>query len=185
MPTKKLLGVSVIILSKVDDIELDSVDEVTVTHDSLITKNPTETGLNITDNIVNLPTVITLSGRFVDSPFSTFPNPLEAASAVLTALSGGDKARSIEKWNELETLRESKTVFAVAIQQDIYDNITIKRLVGPRSKGDGTSQRFQIELHQLLTVESAKFVRAAVASSVENSALPFDDIGIQGSLPFP
>lgn len=184
MPTHKFLGVSVIILSKIDDIELDVVDEVTVTHDALITKNPRESGLNVSDNIVHLPTVINLSGRFVDSPFSTFPNPLEAVASLVSAFSGGDKARSIEKWNELEILRERKTVFDVEIQQDIYKNMAVKRLVGPRSKGDGTSQRFQIELHELLTVESAQFVRAAVDASVLNSAPGIDALGIQGGIGF-
>ncbi len=147
MPTKNTFGVPVVVLSTIKDIEIHMVDQVSVQRDSLVTKNPTETGLNVSDHIVNLPTVISISGRFVDSPFNGILGPAATfASSLADGLADG---LSVQKWKELEDLRNSKILSTVVIQQGVFVNMAIRSLRSPRTKGDGTSLRFEIEMVEL------------------------------------
>lgn len=146
MPTKNTFGIPVVFLSKVGDIEIHMVEQVSVQKESLVTKNPTETGLNVTDNIVNLPTVITMAGRFVDSPFGDL---LAGVTTFADAEGGFEDGISVQRWNELVDLRKSKTLFSIIVQQGVFENMAFRSLRSPRSKGDGTSLRFEIEAVEL------------------------------------
>ena len=167
MPTQNLFGVPIVVLSKISSIEIDLVEQVTVQRESLITQNPTEIGRNISDHIVKLPTVISLAGRFVDSPLgpSSDFNPLEGFAIVANeGLIGG---LSVQQWNKLEELREGSTLFDVVIQQGVYTDMAIRSLSAPRTKGDGTSQRFQIEMLQVVTTEISALTAAAPETSAD------------------
>ena len=177
MPTKNTFGVPVVFLSTINDIEIHLVDQVTVQRDSLITKNPTESGLNVSDHIVNLPTVITLSGRFVDSPFgdSIFTPATTFAGAVTGGLEDG---LSVQKWQELEALRQSKETFTVVIQQGVFFNMAMRSLRSPRTKGDGTSLRFEIEVVELI-LSTVTPSGLAVADDVDHTAGEVSGLGPQ------
>ena len=183
MPTQNLFGVPIVILSKVGNISIDLVEQVTIQHPSLVTENPTETGGNVSDHIVNLPTTISLAGRFVDAPFSVGGldlgfNPLAGfAAAVNSGLTGG---LSVQQWNNLENLRKSRALFDVVFQQGTYLDMAFRSLSGPRTKGDGTSQRFQAELQQVI-VTGVNSLTAAFLSSedVEHTTDESVDAGSQ------
>ncbi len=167
MPTQNVFGVPVVILSKIDVISIDLVEQVTVQYQSLVTQNPTETGRNVSDHIVNLPVTINLAGRFVDAPFATggidvgFNALAGFAAAVNSGLAGG---LSVQQWNALENLREARTLFDVVIQQGVYEGLAIKSLSAPRTKGDGTSMRFQCEMIQVITTAVNALTAESVAS---------------------
>lgn len=157
MPTVNLFGIPVVLLSQLGSIYIDSMDEVTVILSSTVTKNPTEAGVNITDHIVNLPTVIRMAGRFVDAPLTVGgisiynpANPLSALTERATGLEGG---LSIQKIQEMAALREAKTLVDVSIQQGVYANMAFEVIEAPRQKGDGTSQRFRATLTEIITTE--------------------------------
>lgn len=183
MPTIALQGVQVVLLSKIGDVELDLVDEVTVTHENLVTKNPTESGKNVSDNVVRLPVHITLSGRFVDTPLSSggasFANPAQSiTSALETGLLG---RRSVTQWEALVKLRDGGQRFTVVVQQGSYANMVFRSLTAPRGKGDGGSMRFRAELEQLFIADESLFQGAAtqVDESVEHTAPPSSNLGSQ------
>ena len=173
MPIKNFGGTNVILLSTINDIELDAVEQVSVQKEALVTRNPTETGKNVSDHIVNLPVVINLSGRFVDTPFgdSVFSPASTFVESVVAGLSDG---LSVQRWRELEDLRASKITFTVVIQQGVYENMVFRSLTSPRGKGDGTSLRFQAELIELFTTDVLPAVvgGAAVSADVDHTA-PF------------
>ncbi len=159
MPQFNILGAPIVLLSKIGDVEIDMVEETVVTHDTLVTKHPTETGRNITDHVVNLPVVITISGRFVDSPLAgfggiaTFFNPLQAlSSAIASGLTGG---RAVELWRTLEELRATKQPVDVLLQQRLYEGMVFKSLSAPRRVGDGGSMRFSAEMHEIITTRTS------------------------------
>lgn len=185
MPIQKILGASVIVLSSVGNIELDLVDEVTVNEEVLVTKNPTETGVNITDHVVNMPVAITLSGRFVDNPIvSVFFDPVGALAGIGSFAS--TEGRSVSKWHDLEELKRRKERVEVVIQQNTYENMVIQRLSGPRGKGDGTSQRFRIEMVEIITtVNQLTSDQAALADEFAHSGAAFEKRGVQPTTEVP
>ncbi len=185
MPIQNLLGVPVVILSTIDDIDIDLMEQVTVQHQSTITQNPTETGLNVSDHIVNLPVVISMMGRFVDTPFATGIqqfNPIQPFSQAFAGFGGGV---SIEQWQKLEDLRASRRLFDVSIQQGVYFDMAFRSLSAPRSKGDGTSQKFQAELIQVVTTGVNALATEGISSpDVEASVGPDTNVGPQGTKGF-
>lgn len=200
MPTYQYIGVPVVVLTKVGTIELDMVDDVTVTEENLVTRHPVESGTSLSDNIVVLPTSIRLSGRFVDSPLVQLglattaafnPTASIAAAAVGVAagvaslLAGEVRGRSITMWRALEQLRKRKELVTVNVQQGSYLNMAIKNIVAPRAPGDGGSQRFQIELLEIITAFTLLSPDAIVVDDdIEHSAAPQNDLGTQSSPSF-
>lgn len=185
MPIKNLLGVPVVILSTLDDdIDIDMMEEVTVQHQSLVTQNPTETGQNVSDNIVNLPVVISMVGRFVDTPFATGLqafNPLASFASIAKGIGGGV---SIQQWEALERLRASRRLFDIVIQQGVYIDMAFRSLSAPRTKGDGTSQKFQAEMVQVVTAGVNLLEANILAAGVVTSGTPTSNVGPQGTTPF-
>lgn len=187
MPTHNLFGVPVVILSTVDAIEIDQVEQVTVRHDNLVTKNPTETGLNVTDHVVNLPVAISLTGRFTDAPLGvglvTVPDPTAAFG--LIPLTGVTAGLSVQNWKLLELLRDSKNLFDVVVQQGVYSSMVFTSLSAPRARGDGTSMRFQAEMTQVRLVNVLPTTTGAAAVGVSHSTDPTQSLGPQPVLAFP
>ena len=185
MPVQNIFGVPIVILSTIDYIDIDLVEQVAVQHQSNVTENPTETGRNVTDHIVNLPVVINMAGRFVDAPFAVGGvdvgfNPAQGfAAAANSGLAGG---LSIQQWNALEDLRASRRPFDVVIQQGVYLNMVFRNLTGPRAKGDGTSQRFEAEMVQIVTTNVALLsAENIVSDDVGHTAGQEVDMGAQST----
>lgn len=186
MPVHRILGAPIVVLSSVGDIFLDMVEEVTVEEETLITKHPTESGVNISDHIVNLPIKINISGRFVDSPLagfggeSVFFNPAQAAAGALESGLGAN--RSVEMWHELEKLRDRKERVNVNVQQRNYEGMVVARLSAPRGRGDGGSQRFRIEMEEIITTSSTfSLSEAEVADDVFHTGVDVGDLGQVGT----
>lgn len=182
MPIKNLVGVNVVLLSTINDIELDAVEQVSVQEESLVSRNPTETGRNVSDHVVNLPVVINLSGRFVDTPI--VGGAFSAASTFVDSVAAGlSDSLSVQRWKELEDLRNSKQLFTVVIQQGVFENMVFRSLTSPRGKGDGTSLRFQAEMIELFTTDVLPLAEggAAVSEDVEHTAPDSVGVGAQSS----
>lgn len=199
MPITQYAGVSVVMLSSIDDVEIDMVAEVTVTEENLVTQHPTESGAALSDHIVVLPVSIRLVGRFVDfllpevvglgalTAFSPAAGIIGAAAAVGTALATVDEARgrSQTMWLRLEQMRASKALMTVNIQQGTYTNMAIKTISAPRSPGDGGSQRFQIDLLEIVTAFTLLATdEEAIADEYAHSAKKFQDQGVKSASDF-
>jgi len=186
MPSVNFFGVPVVILSKVDNIDLDVATQVTVTEQSLVTKNPTENGANITDHVVNQPTTISIRGRFTDTPLATgsmsFPNP---AAGILARVSSGKLAGlSVRKWNSLEVLKRKRVPFIVSIQHGIYENMIIEHLTGPRDPGDGSSMKFQLDMVQIQMVDLLSLLANSSSADTEHTSRNPGSLGNQSAVQF-
>lgn len=185
MPIQNLLGVPIVILSTLDDINIDLMEQVNVQHQSTITQNPTETGRNVTDHIVNLPVVITMAGRFVDTPFATGVQAFNPLQPFISAFEGFGGGVSIQQWETLENLRGSRRLFDVVIQQGVYEDMAFRSLSAPRTKGDGTSQRFQAEMIQVVTTGvNALSIEGITSPDVAHSSGSDSNVGPQSTSPF-
>ncbi len=182
MPTSTFFGVPIVTLSKIHNVFIDAVEEVTVTHDTMVTRHPTETGRNVSDHVVNLPVSIRMSGRFSDAPLSTGGisvfNPFQAiTTAIASGLTGG---LSVSNWVKLEELRRSKIPFDVVIQQGVYLNMVLKSLTSPRGKGDGRSLRFQAEMLEIVTVEESPLGTSSnYADDTRHTGPESNNLGVQ------
>lgn len=184
MPTLNLSGFPLVVLSSIGDYSIDITDEISVTHNSIVTKHPTETGRNVTDHIVNLPVEIRISGRFVDSPFIGLAGIFNPAQSLNTALAtGAIGGRAMQQWLFLEDLRNSKVPFDVFIQHRKYINMVFKTLTGPRSVGDGGSMRFSADLQEIITTDTTSLSTSTAATSVSHSSSNPYGLGLVGTLP--
>jgi hypothetical protein len=193
MPTFQSLGVPIVLLSSIGDVFIDLMEEVSVTLNSRVSEHPSETGHNMSDNIVNLPAQISMSGRFVDNALPVAGNLLSFVDPAVGALTSvaalavavatvGQPTRSAQLWEDLQQLRNRKERITVVIQQGAYENMVVKSLIGPRSPGDGGSQRFRIELAEIVTTFT--FIandQEALASDFAHTGGPVNDLGVQGT----
>ena len=180
MPAINLVGIPIVLLSKIGDVIIDPVDSVTINHETLVTKNPTEIGVNITDHQVNLPVTIQMSGRFVDAPFASGGAAIgfSALAGVNAGLNSGLLAGlAFENWQLMETLNRSNIPFEVFIQQGTYLNMVFSNLSAGRSKGDGTSQTFQAEMTEILEVSAFALLNFNVAANVAHTANKVQALG--------
>ena len=203
MPVSQYAGVPVVMLSSISTendeqvIEFDMVDEVTVTEENLVTQHPTEAGAALSDHIVVLPVSIRLSGRFVDFPLPEIVGPgatalfdprasvaVAAVTGIAALASGNTIGRSVAMWRALEILRAQKELLTVNIQQSTYVDMAIKRLTGPRSTGDGGSQRFQIELMQVIKATATVVEAQNIGSDFNHSGGAVVDQGVKSAPTF-
>lgn len=187
MPVFNLHGIPVVILSRLDNIAIDMVSEVTVDEPSRITEHPTESGANVSDHIINLPVSITLSGRFSDVPLSTagldLPNPFAPLASQLSSM-GTLAGLSVQKWNALEALRDGKIPFTVVIQHGVYNNMAFRDLRSPRVRRDGSSMQFTADLQQLVVVDLTDLLGGVrAAPSVNPTSSPSVGRGQQNAVP--
>ncbi len=198
MPITQYAGVSVVMLSSIGDIEIDMVSEVTITEENLVTQHPTESGAALSDHIVVLPVSIRLVGRFVDfllpdvvglgalTAFNPAAGVIGAAAAVGTALASEEtRGRSQTMWTALEQMRARKELVTVNVQQGTYTDMAIKTISAPRSTGDGGSQRFQIDLLQVVTAFTLLATEAeAMADEYAHSGKASQDQGVKSAPEF-
>ncbi len=197
MPVTQFMGVPVVMLSSLkseeeggETIEFDMVEEVTITEENLVTQNPTETGAVVGDHIVQLPVSIRLVGRFVDYPLPELVGPgvltaFTPAASLISAVVGiaglleedDARGRSISMWQALERMRERTELLTVNVQQGTYESMAIKNLSGPRARGDGGSQRFQIDLLEMIITTDPP--RLNMSSELGYSGNPLLDLGVQ------
>lgn len=192
MPTYNIFGVPVVVLSKIGDVELDLVQQVTVTLDSLVTQHPVETGFSVSDHVVNLPAKISMSGRFSDLSLGAglgnggptlLANPAQAITSALAGITGG---AAFQKWNLLQDLRRRKQPFDVFVQQGMFQGMVFKTLGSPRGPGDGYSLRWTAELQQIITADLLALLSNpnAVSDGVSASAPPVGDQGVTAMQPW-
>jgi len=195
MPAGDIFGIPTTVLSKLSLIEIDAVLEETHTFENLVTEHPVEDGSPRTDNIVNLPLKLEMTGRITDTPSSLIASLASGAAGLLgsqlgiapEAVSGASSlistqipGRSKSIYQELVALYQTRSVFDVLTGLHEYKNMTFSKLEFPRQAADGRSIRFRAQLQELIVVGSDVESNAdRVAEEVANSALSPDNLGQQ------
>lgn len=195
MPAPDMFGMPTTILSALAFIEIDAVIEETHVFENLVTEHPVEDGSPRTDNIVNLPVKLEMTGRITDTPSSLLASLATGAAGLIGGQIGVPPAvtaglssvvgaqlpgRSKSIYQELVALYAARETFAVITGLNEYLNMTFTRLEFPRQAADGRSIRFRAQLQELIVVGTSVQSNAdRVAEDLHNTALGIDNLGQQ------
>ena len=159
-------------LPKIGSIEMDASINEEHDYDTLVSTNPTEDGVEHADNIVLLPVKLSMTARVSD------------ASMIPLVPSFGSK--SIDAYNALVELQQSKKLVSVDTGIHAYVNMFVKRISIPRTSSDGNSIRFELEMWELLIVgDNSENNREKIAAEVIHTALPENNSGVTRKILLP
>lgn len=203
-----IFGIPTFILTTIGTVRIDAVLNVLHRFPSLISKNPTETGEPVSDNIVNLPNMIEMEGRISDTPL--FANLALAAGigASAVALTSAQQATralqfasgglgfasslldgtflpgyAAQQFNELRKLRDTRQSFRVVSGLDVFEDMAFELLSQPATAADGRSIRFSATMTQIIRVDTNFVPIDSVAPAVNHTAVEPLNVGHQTAVP--
>jgi len=146
-----------------------------------VTENPVEDGAKITDHVQLKPAKLTIQGVITDYPFgfaviSNIQNIVNTVGNIF-----GQGSRSIDAFNALLKLRESRQPFTVVTSLKKYDNLVFESLSVPRSAQTGNAIHFTAVLKQIRIVSSKTTFGIISDPSVASIAAPVIDHGQQSA----
>jgi len=137
---------------------------------SEVSDNPVEDGSNIVDHVNLLPFQLTLNGVITDSPikFGVFSSVVNAGQTIATLF--GQTRRSIEAYQQLEKLWESRVPLTIITSLKEYKDMIIESLSVPRTAQTGNAIHFTISFRQIKRVNSVVVDAASFKSDVRDLA---------------
>jgi len=101
-----------------------------------ITQHPVETGMSISDNVLQKPAKLEIQGIVSNTPLDNT----------------NERSRDISYWNDLVEIKNKGELVVVATAARVYDNMLITNIAGIRSAGKGQSIDIAISLEQVKIV---------------------------------
>lgn len=143
------------------------------------TDNPIEDGASVVDHVQIEPKILTIEGVISDSPlgFPVIGNIQNVVRTVTTLF--GKSSRSIDGFNELVKLQETRTPFTVITGLKRYENMIMEELSVPRTSQTGRAIHFRAKFKQIIIV-SSKSISVAnnkIASTAKKTASATVDKG--------
>lgn len=134
---------------QIGKLEIDILDNRSVTEKRQITSNPVESGARTTDHIIDEPTQISFSARI--SKFSLNNSKLSQ----LTSLAKGKIPNRLkDAYDELYRIKDEKEPITIITKYRSYENMMISDLNFSDDSGDGEILKFSISFQQIKIVES-------------------------------
>lgn len=143
-----------------------------------VTKNPVEDGADVTDHVQLESAKLTIDGIVTDSPIrlGVISNFVNAGRAITNLFS--TTKRSIDAYNQLESLWKSREPFTVVTSLKRYENMVFEELSVPRNSLNSNSISFSASLMQIRIAKNDAFGGLLnVNGTVTNLAAPFRDRG--------
>ncbi len=165
-------------------LELDASLNENHNASASVTGHPIELGAEISDHIFLNPRRYTVEGIVSDSPVSFLAIGAVSIGAI-TDLTGG-VSPSINAFQELNNLLESREPFDIVSGLHFYEDMVITDLTFPKSFDIGRAIRFTAQLQQLTFVESTEIAVAgatAVSPGVPDTAAPTAEMGATPTTP--
>lgn len=119
-------------------IELDATVREVHERASAVAEHPIESGGIISDHIYPEPDRLLIEGEISDTPVRLFGG-----------LTGLSSRRSIDAYEQLVDLKNSRELVAVVTGLQVYNNMAITSLVCPRDRATGRRLRFTAEFRQV------------------------------------
>lgn len=140
-----------------------------------ITKNPVESGAQITDHVQLNPNQLIIEGIISDTPlgFPILQNVLNIVNTVTTLF--GQSSRSIDGFNKLVELKDKREPFTVITNLKRYSDMVIAELIVTRSNTTGNAIEFKATIEQIRIVSSQS---ATLTGNLGGSL----DSGVAGSI---
>ncbi len=156
-------------------IPLDASLEENHVYKALVTKNPVETGADISDNISINPVELSITGFITDTPVKFFQGIRNAVS--------GSGSLSKTAHDDLVFLFKAKQKMTVITGLTTYKDMVISALSFPRNAQTGRAIRFECQLMQIITVtfETGEIDASTLGNTYESKeqATKTQDLGKQ------
>ena len=148
-----------------------------------LTENPVEEGAKITDHVQLKPAELSIEGVITDTPlgYAVIGNIQNLIRSVSTIFGGS--SRSLDAYNELIKLQQSRKPFTVLTGLKRYKNMIITELSVPRTAQTGKSLQFKATMKEIRIVKSQ--TTTAPATSTPALAGATRNAGQQASSPVP
>jgi len=168
--------------AKIGSISVDaSISESHVTSAD-ITENPVEEGAKITDHVQIKPKQLTMTGVISDSPinFAVVDNITGAANTIFNAL--GKTKRSIDAYNRLVDLQNTREPFTVTTGLTVYNNMILSSLQVDREATKANAIYFTATLQEIRIAKTQAIVSTEnLADSVKNLGAKKSNLGNQST----
>ena len=161
------------------EIPLDASISESHSFNSRVSQFPIEDGSSISDNIVNDPIGLDITGFVTNTPVILFTQNI---SNIIDNTSGGDRVKTA--FEALLSLRESKETFTIVTGLKTYENMVFTSLTFPRDKTTGTTNlRFNAKVINIKFVASRTVVSPQTVASepadLSDQATSTKDVGKQ------
>lgn len=140
--------------SQIDNITIDAVIHETHTSTAVCTENPIEGGSVITDHVALKPTELEIEGIITDTPVSF--SLIDNATGIINTVKGftGNKSRSIEAYDKLIKLQQSRRPFKAVTGLKVYNNMILENISVTRDANTGKAIIFKAQMKQILIAAS-------------------------------
>lgn len=162
------------------EISLDASISERHSFNSRVSQFPVEDGSSISDNIINDPTILEITGFVTNTPIVIFTQNI---SNLIDDVSGGDRVKTT--FESLLRIRDSKEAFTVVTGLKVYENMFFVSLNFPRDKTTGTTNlRFNARITNIKFVTSrivtlSKSIVASSPATLSDQATSTVDVGKQ------
>lgn len=129
----------------INGYEIDVFTDEVHTFDSTITSDPVEEGSDTTDNIKEMPDMVTLTGIVSDTPFG-----------VLESSRTEGEVNSQAALDTLKAIRAAREPVTIETSLGTYTTMGMERLSVPRNVGTGDSLQFSATFKKLRIVSTER-----------------------------
>lgn len=150
-------------------LELDAILSEAPEYVATPTKNPIETGANVTDHVSLEPEKLTIEGIVSNTPISLL--------RILSGVTFTDPAA--EAFTYLEELYKSRQPFDFVGDLKIYESMVITSFNPGRTPTTGQTLQFTISMEKIFFADSQLVMATYFAPSVEHTAPDQQDLGAQ------
>lgn len=167
----------------IGSVELDTV--LVEDHDNsvLITKNPVEAGVDITDHAIIEPKVLFIRGAVTDTPLrlAALGQLVDSITNLFGTSTSSNITRSKNAYDLLLALMEAREPFEVSTGLKIYSNMLMTSLKVNQDKDTSKIVFLDMVFEEIITTSSAtvSLTEADVSSEVSKSITPTSDRGRQ------
>lgn len=150
-----------------DILKFDAVTSIDYKRSATITKNPVETGRDLTDHVFTNNTNIDIIGVITNSPLPGQRNQVSGNERVLSPTTGYKRTQNT--YDVLVTAFETREIIEISSEFDSFRNCVIRSLDIPRTAQIGESLEVRISLEQIQVV-SADILEDQVSQVIRDAA---------------
>ena len=145
--------------AEVGSLDFDCV--VTENHDLVVesTSHPSEDGIKITDNIVNMNEILSLDIIISNDPYLSIQEIIQlgtnrAKNLIDTGSFGDYDDRAFDGYNALKALQKDRSFLRIQTHLEIYDNMILKRIGIPRNNTTQECLKCTLDFEEIRIVKS-------------------------------
>lgn len=167
----------------IGSIQLDSIIFEEHEGSVVITKNPVESGADVTDHAIVQPDLLVIQGVVTDSPLglAAFGQLIDSVTELFGTSTSANLTRSQQAYEALQILKNNAEPIDVTTKLKTYNNMMLTGLSTSQDKDTSQIVILNITLEEVIITESTTtdLTEADLSSSVKKSASTAVDKGKQ------